>query len=685
MSTDLSPNFSKTISVVSAFILGFSSLSSLTIGSISVYAAGQLIINEFVPAPSSRSCSSFGNQETVELFNSGDEPIDYRTFSLRDKSGIVRNLTSGVTIHNSMGQVIGSNLVPVGGYLVFRTAEGWLNNTTQGGATPSDGVYLYDNGVLVDSQDYNITDGAMGDVVFRKYNADFIALTVSSFGRSNFGTQDLNCPSQSSSSSSLMSSSRSSVVSSSNNSSNNSSSVASSTSTSSLSSSFDSISTSSQNSQSSLSSSSSISNSNSSSNSSVANSSLISSNGSLNNSSSNSNSSIGQFGNLKVCKEDNLKNKLSNWEFNVKNTALNQNLVNLTQKTQTSGTSTVVQTLSIDSQNSGTTPSIDLPAGNYSLKISGKYTYGSFDGKPVEADAAYSFRPIGTEGGTDTWISGDNLPSQYSEMLKVRANNQNLDFGVFNPEHVYTTQISKGNGPINFSINDTGYEDNTGSLNIEITRIAETNGCTTFFNLPYGQNYTVTETMQPNWSFVTATSNSEMLIRSDNSVNQGINQNETILTFVNKFTSPIVRGGGTGQIGGGNILAPVSQTQQTQSNSSQNNNNSTNSSTKPTAVKGIEDNESDKNSSNSLGNIISGSQQNSANNSNNPQNIEYRIRLVEQAPIETEVISTNGQLIRTGGVDNLQFVSSLIMILMGTGLYFSFRPKFVKKSTEEQL
>lgn len=674
MSANSSTIFSKTVSVISAFVLGLGSLSFLPIlNLVSVHAAGLLVINEFVPAPSNRTCSSFGNMETIELFNSGNAPINYTTFSLRDKSGIVKLLTSGVTIYNATGGVVAGNFVPIGGYLVFKTSEGWLNNTTQSGKTPTDGVYLYDNGALVDNQDYNITDGEMSDVVFRRNGNGFSQSFQSSFGRSNNGIQDLNCSGKSDSSSSLSNSSLSSAVSSSNISSLISSSLVSSKSLSSL------PPVSSSKSSSLVSSSSSVS--------------VNSSTTSSNNSNSSSNSSIGQFGNLKVCKEDNLQNKLSNWEFNVKNSGLNQNPINLIQKTQTSGTSSVVQTLSIDTKNSGLTPSDNLPAGNYSLKVSGKYAYGSFGGKSVEADAAYSFRPIGAAGGTNGWVSGDNLPSPFTGMLKVRANNQNLNFGAYNANGVYTTQISKGNGPINFSINDTAYSDNTGSLQIEITKIAETNGCTTFFNLPYG-NYNLTETMQPNWSFVKANSNSEMLVKPDNSVVQSLSQNETILTFVNKFTAPATIGSGTGQLyygeggNGGNILAPVTQT--LSQNNPQNNTNSQ----KSTAVKGVEDNEKDtKNSSNSSSTIIdnSTSQNNSqVNTANNLSNIEYHIKLVEndKNPIETKIISgngSNGSLIRTGGNENLQFTSGLILILMGTGLYFSFKQKNIKKSIEEQL
>ncbi len=673
MSAKSSPIFSKTVSVVSTFILGLGSLSFLPIiNSASVHAAGLLVINEFVPAPSNRTCSSFGNMETIELVNSGDTPIDYTTFSLRDKSGIVKLLTSGVTIYNATGGIVAGNFVPIGGYLVFKTSEGWLNNTTQSGKTPTDGVYLYDNGALVDSQDYNITDGAMSDVVFRRNGNSFSQSFQSSFGRSNNGIQDLNCSGKSDSSSSLSNSSLSSAVSSSNISSSKSSSLVSSKSLSSL----PPVSSSKSSSL-------------------VSSSSSVSVNSSTTSSNSSSNSSISQFGNLKVCKEDNLQNKLSNWEFNVKNSSLNQNPINLIQKTQTSGTSSVVQTLSIDTKNSGLTPSIDLPAGNYSLKVSGKYTYGSFDGKLVEADAGYSFRPIGAVGGTNSWLSGDNLPSPFTGMLKVRANNQNLNFGAYNASSVYTTQISKGNGPINFSINDIEYSDNAGSLQVEITKIAETNGCTTFFNLPYG-NYNLTETMQPNWSFVKANSNSEMLVKPDNSVVQTLSQNETTLTFVNKFTAPATSGSGTGQLyygegsnnNGGNILAPVTQTPS--QNNPQNNTNSQ----KSTAVKGAEDNEKDtKNSSNSSSTITnnSTSQNNSqVNTANNLPNIEYRIKLVEndKNPIETKVISGNGSnssLIRTGGNENLQFTSGLMLIFMGTGLYFSFKQKNIKKSTEEKL
>ena len=690
MSTKLSANFSNSVSIISTFILGLSSLSLLPVfNSISVHAAGRLIINEFVPAPSSRSCSSFGNQETVELFNSGDAAIDYTTFFLRDKSGIQKNLTSGVTIRNSVGGIVSGNLVPIGGYLVFRTSEGWLNNTTQGGTTPTDGVYLYDNGTLVDSQDYNITDGMMSDLVFRNNGGSFSSSFQSSFGRSNSGIQDLNCSSQSSSSSSLISSSRSSNMSSSLSNSSTSSSNTSNSRNSSLISSSNSSSlppSSSSSLQSSLSSSNTTSRSLSS----------VSVNSSTNSSiiSSNSYSSIGQFGNLKVCKEDNLANKLSNWEFNLKNTGLNQNLINLTQKTQTSGTSSVVQTLSIDTKNSGLTPSMDLPAGNYSIKVSGKYVYGSFGGKSIEADGAYSFRPIGAAGGTDGWVSGDNLPSPFTGMLKVRANNQNLNFGSYNPTGVYTTQISKGNGPINFSINDTAYQDNAGSLQIEITRIAETNGCTTFFNLPYG-SYNLTETMQPNWNFVKVGGETEKTDIKNGTGLIGVEKLDRSIVFVNKFTAPITSGGGVGGPiyygggnngnggSGGNILAPVTTTSQ---NNSQNNTNST----KSTAVKGVEDNEKDiKISSKSSKNTNNSNSQNNSqgNVTNSLSNIEYRIRLVENSktPIETKVVSGNNSLIRTGGSENLELISGLMLILMGTGLYFSFKQKNLNKSTKEQL
>jgi len=355
----------------------------------------------------------------------------------------------------------------------------------------------------------------------------------------------------------------------------------------------------------------------------------------------------------------------------------------LTQKTQTSGTSTIVQTLSIDSKNSGLTPSMNLPAGNYSIKVSGKYVYRVAGGVTSEADAAHSFRPVGIPGGNGGWVSGDSLPSPFTGALTVRANGQNLDYGAPNAGHVYTSNVftTTTEAPINFSIYDNFYTDNSGSLTIEITKIAETNGCTTFLNLDSTQNYTVTETMKPNWSFVKATSNSEMLVNSNNSVNQTLRTNgETLLTFTNRFTAPITSGGGNGGqlyfggnggpiINSGNISTPASTTQ-----------------SKPTAVKGVDDNESAKKSQSSQGNTTNSQNSQNTKLSNTNGNVEYRIRLVpeDKKTVGTKIISNSG-LIRTGGNENVQLAIGSVMIMMGAGLYLSFKTKKTKESPLEQL
>lgn len=616
---------------------------------INTLAAGSLIINEFVPAPSSRSCSPHGNLEKVELFNSGETALDISTYTLRDKSGTPRNLVGSSQVFSASGVAVSGNIVPVDGYVVMSTMEGWLNNTVNSSGNV-DGVYLYNKSILVDSQDYTI-NGNISDIVYRRSSmtgGNFATGVGSTFGRSNESPETPGCPPNSSSSSSAVNSSlNSSLTSSSKNSSvssNNSSSI------------------------------SSISSLNSSSIS--KNSSSVSSANSVLSSSS---SPKTQKGNLTVCKEDNLGNKLAAWDFNLKNST-----TNLNQKTESTSAKSLIQTLQVSGFSSQTTPSLVLPSGSYEIKVSGTYTYFN----DIPADAEYSLRPKSTTDGfgntykKDTWVSGNNLGGSYTGMLKLKMNNQNVNWGEnFNPNHIYTTQISKGdNSPINFSIPDTQFTDNKGSLKVEITRLAEQNGCTTFRNVDYS-NYVLSESMQNSWKFKTLKGNGiDLGAGADGSTNFTVNKPESQITFVNEQITTATPGflisPSTGDLGGGPIIM-------------QNVTNIVQKSPEmKTAVKGIEDSEDAKSSTKSANQSqkVTENEKTTTTESNNQT--EVKIVLVPKEVSENQNSNkspNSGSLIRTGGSENLQFVSGILFILMGSGLYISFKTKSKKISQTCQL
>lgn len=136
--------------------------------------------------------------------------------------------------------------------------------------------------------------------------------------------------------------------------------------------------------------------------------------------------------------------------------------------------STVSQTLNINGNNSGITSSNVLPAGTYRITVSNTYNFAG--GHP--ADAGYSLRPkgendkFGVPYPVATWVSGDDLPGGYKEMLKVKIDGQNINWGPYNSAHIYSTDIVKTDGnPFAFSIIDAGYGDNSGSLQVQITKI----------------------------------------------------------------------------------------------------------------------------------------------------------------------------------------------------------------------
>jgi len=144
-----------------------------------------------------------------------------------------------------------------------------------------------------------------------------------------------------------------------------------------------------------------------------------------------------------------------------------------------------------------------VPAGDYVLKAEGTYNYGNGN---RNADARFSERKPGEAnyGGTfSPWA----LSTSVQQGLSVRvAGNSSLWGDVFSPSHVYYGAFNQATaGDIDFSMYDTNYDDNTGSIDITLyegyTGITEQNGCVTFKNVPYG-DYQLEELMQTGWTNV---------------------------------------------------------------------------------------------------------------------------------------------------------------------------------------
>lgn len=215
---------------------------------------------------------------------------------------------------------------------------------------------------------------------------------------------------------------------------------------------------------------------------------------------------------LEVCKVDTLGNKLSGWEINL---------------------GTPVGQIPSGSFNAASAAgsNVNLPAGTYKVQVSGTYRYGS---AAMIADAGYSFRPIGIPQGNNDWVKGDDLGSPFQNYLKVQVNNQNIDWGSYNPDHVYFATIVHPGGNLNLKIVDNSYGDNA-SLNLAVN-ISQINskttgtssiGCVIFTDLVPGQ-YALSETMQDNWKF---------LLRSDENLNGDLVSfpDYESITFTNEF------------------------------------------------------------------------------------------------------------------------------------------------------
>lgn len=108
---------------------------------------------------------------------------------------------------------------------------------------------------------------------------------------------------------------------------------------------------------------------------------------------------------------------------------------------------------------------------NYILEASGTYIYWPAQLPDAgKADAKYSLRPEGNNnpGPGPQWVSGDDLAEPWTNFLEVLVDGLAVDWGLFNPEHIYRLLLEGTDSQIAFRIVDSYYGDNSGSLEVDI-------------------------------------------------------------------------------------------------------------------------------------------------------------------------------------------------------------------------
>ncbi len=139
-----------------------------------------------------------------------------------------------------------------------------------------------------------------------------------------------------------------------------------------------------------------------------------------------------------------------------------------------------------------------VPAGDYVLKAEGSYNYGNGN---RFADARFSERKPGEAnyvGPYLPWVVAS--PVHGGLAVQVDGDLGALWGDVFSPSHVYYGSVSKATtGDIQFTMYDDGYSDNSGSIDLTLSKgftgVTEANGCITFTDVPYG-SYEVEELLQ---------------------------------------------------------------------------------------------------------------------------------------------------------------------------------------------
>lgn len=99
----------------------------------------------------------------------------------------------------------------------------------------------------------------------------------------------------------------------------------------------------------------------------------------------------------------------------------------------------------------------------YEIKVSGTYIFDTLNNW---ADAEYFLRNGNVLKGDTEYPATPNILD-----LSINSCSTNTDWGVYQPTHVYTMQLTGNGGPLSFCIFDTYYGDNVGSLTVEIWKI----------------------------------------------------------------------------------------------------------------------------------------------------------------------------------------------------------------------
>lgn len=138
----------------------------------------------------------------------------------------------------------------------------------------------------------------------------------------------------------------------------------------------------------------------------------------------------------------------------------------------------LIQTLTVPSSNSTGIASNILTSGeHYRIEVSGTWRFVNWATIAIPelglADAGYSYRipNVYALNTVNAWVNGDDLTSGYAGYLELQIDNQNINWGTFNPDHVYTIDVTGAGAPLNFRILDNVYGDNVGSLTVKIYQL----------------------------------------------------------------------------------------------------------------------------------------------------------------------------------------------------------------------
>jgi len=133
-----------------------------------------------------------------------------------------------------------------------------------------------------------------------------------------------------------------------------------------------------------------------------------------------------------------------------------------------------VETVTIDGAYSGITPSTASLESDveYLLVVNGTYRFANWGDYGV-ADAEWAYRndgykdnPLAAHG----WTVGE-LTYPSVKGLDVLVDGTNVNWGDFDAGHKYQHEYTGIGSPVSFSIYDSGYSDNSGSLTVDIYKI----------------------------------------------------------------------------------------------------------------------------------------------------------------------------------------------------------------------